>query len=88
MVFITLLFVIFLFSIVILFTFTERKLEDEALDGYGQTGYNRARFAYQQAQHNFNHADPQYIDIAISDLGISENGVNNELRKLRNTGLK
>lgn len=44
----------------------------------------RAWQAYQQAQQNFNRAvEPQYIDIAISDLGASENRVNNELRKLR-----
>ncbi len=49
--------------------------------------YERARLAYQLSMDNFAEAtDPQYIDIAISDLGISENRVNNEIRKIRLEG--
>lgn len=58
-------------------------LEDEHIENYDHGDYNTARLAYLQSQQNFDQAEPKYIDIAISDLGISENRVNNELRKIR-----
>lgn len=67
----------------LLFLREYRNLEDEDLDDYDPHEYHRARTAHLQAQGNFDQADPQYIDVAISDLGISENRMNNELRKIR-----
>lgn len=64
-----------------------RNLEDESAElDYDPAEYHRARAAYLQAQRNFELAEPQYIDVAISDLGISENRVDNEIRKLRLEG--
>lgn len=69
--------------LLVLFIAGSWKLEDEDIKPYDATDYSRARLAYQQSQQNFELADPQYIDIAISDLGASENRVNNELLKIR-----
>ena len=81
-----LLIVLLLFGLAVLtiLFYREIHLEDEGLKESDHAEYNRARLAYLQAQQNFELAeDPQYIDVAISDLGISENRVNNELRKKR-----
>lgn len=81
-----LIMILLLIAIVLFFILgarINRRLEDEGIEIYDHTDYSRARLAYLQSAHNFEHADPQYIDIAISDLGVSENRVNNELLKRR-----
>lgn len=72
---------------ILLLTWGYRHLEDEGIEPeYDSYDYHQAHAAYQQAQANFEQADPQYIDIAVSDMGISENRVDNELRKIREGG--
>lgn len=72
-------------ALFILYIRIEMRLENEDIKPHDTTDYSRAKLAYQQAQQNFllADADPLYIDIAISDLGASENRVNFELRRLR-----
>lgn len=82
MVLIVLLLIAFVL-LTVLYILIEMNQADEDLDDYDPHEYNRARLTYLQAQGNFDQADPQYIDVAISDLGVSENRVNNELRKIR-----
>ena len=45
--------------------------------------WKEAMQEYQIALQNYHHAEPEYIDIAISDIRIAEEKMSNELRKMK-----
>lgn len=65
-----------------------RNLGDEVATPENDShAYRDAGAAYLRAQQNFLQAEPQYIDVAISDLHCAEIQVNNELWKIRHEAI-
>jgi response regulator of citrate/malate metabolism len=50
-------------------------------DAYAQ--YNKARMAFYQSQENFDQASGAYVGVAIEEVRMAENEMDNALRKLR-----
>ncbi|MEB3103049.1 hypothetical protein [Ferviditalea candida] len=72
-------FILFLLVLVLLVERLEKKSKPDQKPG----PYQSALHAYQQAQRNFDQAEPQYIDMAIADWNIHESRLVNEMRKIK-----